>query len=307
MSDVNGAFSQSATGGAIPEDYAEFERYRQGGSTQQETAEEEKPTEGTDGGDAGEEPESADEKKPESSEDTPENGEEKPKKKTGWQRKIEKQERENEELRNRLAAVEGKLADPAKDSPTQADETPKNFSGKPEPKAEDFDTYEKYTKALARWEFAEIRAEEAFNENQRSAKQARETAVKSFQDRAKEAAKKYDDFEEVIESDLEISSAVHACMIESEHGPEIAYHLAKNPAEAERLNKLSPLAAAREIGKLETKFATAAAAPKPKPSSQAPDPITPVSSRAASPKKLGDADLDYEAHERLANKRYSRR
>jgi preprotein translocase subunit SecA len=47
------------------------------------------------------------------------------------------------------------------------------------------------------------------------------------------------------------ASTLTDAILTSDRGPEVAYHLAKNPALAERLNRLSPIAAAREIGRIE--------------------------------------------------------
>jgi hypothetical protein len=44
---------------------------------------------------------------------------------------------------------------------------------------------------------------------------------------------------------------------DSDIGPHLADHLAQNPDELNRLSKLSPAAAGREIGKLEVKLGTA--------------------------------------------------
>ena len=72
-----------------------------------------------------------------------------------------------------------------------------------------------------------------------------------------------------------------AYLTETETGAELTYHLAKNPAELARLQKLSPRKALAELGKLEPKYLEPAAAAKETVSiartvSQAPAPITPL-------------------------------
>jgi hypothetical protein len=59
----------------------------------------------------------------------------------------------------------------------------------------------------------------------------------------------------------------------SEKGPELLYHLAQNPAEADRIARLPPTQASMEMGRLEAKLA----AVPPRKTTQAPDPIAPVS------------------------------
>ena len=86
-------------------------------------------------------------------------------------------------------------------------------------------------------------------------------------------AEKYDDFEDLVSSpDLPITAPMAEAIAESDLGVEVAYFLGKNPAEAMRIAQMSPLAAVREIGKLEAKLTIAA----PATSSAAPKPVTPV-------------------------------
>ena len=58
----------------------------------------------------------------------------------------------------------------------------------------------------------------------------------------------------------------------SEVGAAVAYHLASNPEEARRIAGLNPLAAIREIGRLEARFDTKSSGPPPKQASDAPPP-----------------------------------
>jgi hypothetical protein len=56
---------------------------------------------------------------------------------------------------------------------------------------------------------------------------------------------------------------------------ELAYHLAKNTDESRRIAALPPLAAARELGRLEAKLTSGPTA-KPRISTNAPEPIRPI-------------------------------
>ena len=64
-----------------------------------------------------------------------------------------------------------------------------------------------------------------------------------------------------------VSDAMAAVIYESDAGPLIAYHLAKNPDEARRISTMPPLAAARALGRLEADLSMPgrkiSAAPKP--------------------------------------------
>jgi hypothetical protein len=59
---------------------------------------------------------------------------------------------------------------------------------------------------------------------------------------------------------------------ESDVGPQLAYHLAKNRAVAEQLAKLPERAMAREIGRLEAKLLTPAPRPVAVPKAPPPPP-----------------------------------
>jgi len=118
--------------------------------------------------------------------------------------------------------------------------------------------------------------------NQREAAKQQAAIEEAYQDRAEAAREKYDDFEQVAYSPtLAITAPMAATIRESEVGPEIAYYLGSNPAEARRIAALTPLSQARELGKLETKLASN---PPAKRTSSAPAPIAPIAGRgSASP------------------------
>lgn len=78
----------------------------------------------------------------------------------------------------------------------------------------------------------------------------------SFQARESDFAKTVDDYHEVTRNPrVPISQAMAEAIAESEDGPALAYHLGKNIEIAEKIAQLSPLAAARELGRIEAKLA----------------------------------------------------
>lgn len=90
---------------------------------------------------------------------------------------------------------------------------------------------------------------------------------------------------------------------DSEKGPMLAYHLAKNPGVAAELNAMSPRDAAREIGRLEAKVSL----PQPKRQTQAPAPLTalkggasPTADLASLAKGSDDATAYVEARRKRA-------
>ena len=88
-------------------------------------------------------------------------------------------------------------------------------------------------------------------------------------------AEQHPDIFEVIERPV-FTPAMREAIWSSEIGAQIAYHLWQHHAEAMRIGGLSPVAVAREIGKIEAKLGAAPAASASRTVSSAPEPITPV-------------------------------
>lgn len=177
------------------------------------------------------------------------------------------------EAEARAAALEAKLAPPkAKD-----DE---------EPQASAYTDAFEYARDLSKWSTAKALKE-------RDEAQAKAAVQQSWNSRLTATKAEIPDFDEVLSSasDIAVSDVVRDSLVESEVGPKILYHLAQNPDEAEKLNKLSPAAALRAIGRLEAKFEQAPApAPAPKaPAPRAPQPVTPIRATAVADTKVNAA------------------
>ena len=67
------------------------------------------------------------------------------------------------------------------------------------------------------------------------------------------------------------------------------YQLAKNREEYERICKLSPLAAAREMGRFEAKLQSSEAPTQAKTTTKAPPPLKPVNAKASASVKDPDS------------------
>jgi hypothetical protein len=89
---------------------------------------------------------------------------------------------------------------------------------------------------------------------------------RSYEEREAAARVAKPDFDSVVhDPTLPISPLMAEMIRESASGPDIAYHLGKNRAEAERINRLPPYRQAVELGKIEATLTKAPAAPKPIP------------------------------------------
>jgi cell pole-organizing protein PopZ len=89
---------------------------------------------------------------------------------------------------------------------------------------------------------------------------------------------------------LPINEAMAEFIAESDLGPDVAYHLGKNPGVAARIHALSPVKAALALEEIAREIA---AKPQPKPSN-APAPIKPIGAASASTKSPADmTDAEY--------------
>jgi len=211
----------------------------------------------------------------------------KPAKKGGFQKTIERQKREIEELKAKLAGDPAAQKPDAKAEP--APELPTYEKAKP--RIEDFESIEQFAEALTDWKLDKKDFEREQSERQAKARTEASEAVKLWNQRKAEAQKQHSDYDEVLAEadDVRLSPAHQRLFLESEHGPELAYALASDREALEKFAAMHPLAAARWLGKLEASLEPKAEdAPKPETKvSSAPKPVRSVGGRAG-----GSASLD---------------
>ena len=167
-----------------------------------------------------------------------------------------------------------------------------------EPKESDFsDPFEfaaakgawRHSQTAAQMQRAELTGEidertRAMESVQAAHRQARIAAV---QEEIPTARARYADFDEKLSiatrPDI-VSPALADLVLESDLAPDLTYHLGANPELARRLSSLPPVAAARELGRIEASLS----APKPKLQSSAPAPISPVNPTGTAAKNPED-------------------
>jgi hypothetical protein len=175
-----------------------------------------------------------------------------------------------------------------------------------------------YAEALATFSANEAVVKDRQRQIEESQKAAAAQAEEAAKAHVAEARKVHDDYDEVIQaSDVKTHQRVLDYMTGSKWIAETAYYLAKNPDFVERINKLNPLAAIAEIGKLELTFE------KPKPAEVetpapalkvpgAPAPIVPLQTNASGIVQTDPAKMDfkqlrkYEAERAAAKRRGAR-
>lgn len=172
--------------------------------------------------------------------------------------------------------------------PTQADAP----TGEPTREQFDYDDAQ-YMKAWYKWQRDQERAEET------RTKQAEEAQKrhKTFQEREQAFAAAHPDYEEVAKAEhVPITKDMAEAIIESDDAPAIAYYLGQNLEEASAIAAMTPIAAARAIGRIEAKLSAKTAAPAPttptKTVTRAPEPVTTLSGSPAVTKSYDEMSME---------------
>ncbi len=158
---------------------------------------------------------------------------------------------------------------------------------------QDYRAPEDYTRAIAEQAAREVGA----GVMARQAAQAQELAAQAAQDAWSEASaefrQKVPDFDAVVHNpNLSVTPVMADAIRESSRGPEIAYYLGKNPAEAVHIAALPPVSQATAIARLEGRLGANAVAV-----SRAPQPVGTLSGWGGSAGKALE-DMDFEEYRR---------
>ena len=176
----------------------------------------------------------------------------KPRRRSRARRDRRAMERRLQEKDDEIARLRGQSPQP---EPAKAEEVA------PQPKLEDFETADEWAAAFGNWTQAQFdagkeqaaRAEQA--KRQEAVQKVIEDRIDAYEKRLDEFRETHDDYDEVARDDeLAITEAMAEVIMESELGPQLAYHLGNNPEEAEKIAGLSPLAQAKALAKLETRL-----------------------------------------------------
>jgi hypothetical protein len=237
----------------------------------------------------------------------------KPKKKGGFQRRIERLNKQKSEALRELEywkAEALKSQKPQEDQPKQ--EAKKEAVSDGKPTAENFETHEAYVEALADWKYDQRKKADEIREKQVQVKTEFQKTVESFQSKVKEFQKTQKDFEEVLSDvdDIRMSIGVQEVLLSSDLGPQVMYELAKDRELYERINALNPLAAARELGRIEARISEKTeSSNETKKQTKAPTPIKPVGGMNAGSlkKSIFDPNISQSEYERLRREQETRR
>jgi hypothetical protein len=207
------------------------------------------------------------------------------------------------ELTGKIKALESELAaktggagrsEAAETKPTDAPTLPPDPND-PEPAAEKYGDYVAWQKDWMKWQIRQVKRQEAAAAVSAQRAHAAKAQHETFQSRVEAAKAEHADYEAVaFHKDLPVTVVMGDAIKDSELGASILYELGKNPDEAARIAKLSPVAQVRELGKIEARLEAAKAAKadsseepptKKLAISKAPAPIRPLGSGAATSSK----------------------
>ena len=211
-------------------------------------------------------------------------------------------------LEARIAALEGGLTQ----KPTAATVD----TNAPDPaKYQYAELDSKYIADLARFEVRkEIEADRAQTraDQETKSRQAQASAFeKTVADFTTTGAQKYPDFADTViasaaAEEWPLSDALGQLLMESEHGADIAYALATDHAEAQRIYSLTPEKQAVWFGRQEGKYASASPGDERKPApkvTQAPAPLASRVRPGGSPNPVTADTSDFAAFEAMANRK----
>jgi hypothetical protein len=149
----------------------------------------------------------------------------------------------------------------------------------PEPKVDDFDDYSDYAKALVAHEVKKARSEWDKQAVERDRNLEYQRKDSELYGKIQRGFEKYEDFREVaLDESVPITPLIKEILFDCESPEDVAYYLGKNITDAIKISHMTPLAAAREIAKIE--LAIKEQKPPEKQITKAPPPIKTLGSKA---------------------------
>ena len=197
----------------------------------------------------------------------------------GVQKRIDKLTQQRYEREARIRELEAQISENER----------KAQASQPDPDPSQFNTWEEYLDAKVEFEAGKKVRD---IEQQRTIQQKNAERFASFNDRADAIRQANPDYDAVLQSAaVNVSQAVMETILESDDGPAVAYHLAKNPTELYRLNAMSERQQVLELGRISARLS--AKVPERKVT-QAPPPAPAVKATGSGSKSVSDmTDKEY--------------
>lgn len=177
----------------------------------------------------------------------------KPKKRSGFQKRISGLTEKNRQLQAQLDGIQAKESQP----------------DVKEPNRDDYSDYEQYLDARADYraetKFTALKAEADAKQLDRERKSSEREIETQWEDSTDAARDKYDDFDDIAFGDVKITDTMGLAIKDSKGGAEVAYYLGKHTEESERISNLSPLSQIKAIGRIEERLKAQPSKQKVKP------------------------------------------
>jgi hypothetical protein len=176
-----------------------------------------------------------------------------------------------------------KLTREKNDALRRADDLEKEVAklkgGLKEPNPADYDDVSDLTAAKVDHTLDQREIKRLEGQTTQSRQQADAAKLEIFNAKADEAREKYDDFDDVVikPARLPMSQDTQSIILDMDESADVIYHLAKNPAEAQRIDRLSDREKAFELGKIAAKITQ----PPPRKVTQAAAPIESVGGKSS--------------------------
>lgn len=191
------------------------------------------------------------------------------------------------ELQERIRALEE-----AKSTP---EATKKATEGDPKPKESDFagKPLADYIEALTRWTTRQEKTVEAQKANDAVELERQKGVLKDYNDKIVKGRDEFDDWDDAAEAitkaDLPLAQSAHLAFLELDNPAAVMHYLGKHIDEAQAICKLTPLRQVFKLGQISADLAKAAAK---KPTSKAPEPITPSRGGSASSARVDLSSIE---------------
>lgn len=145
--------------------------------------------------------------------------------KRGVVRRIQKLVSEKRDMERRIQLLEQTLQQSMQQT---VEQTVGGFKfDEPEPSVDDFTNIVEFNKAVARWEFRRLKAEDEYNQQLEQVQREVKEVAQRWEKLEKEVKKRTPDYSEVVTADavMQLSQAARDFLAESEYGPDVLYTL----------------------------------------------------------------------------------
>jgi hypothetical protein len=228
----------------------------------------------------------------------------KPKKKGGFQKKLEKQGKELEYWRE-LA-----LKNQQQEKPVEKMEKPVAANGDdPEPDANKYDSltdlYKDHSRWAARQELSAYEKKQQEKASQQKAAEEHDKKKTKHWEREENYAKSVGDYVDVVSPlrQFNATPGLYDAIISSDQSPELLYHFGNNYDELVRINGLDYGSQIKEIAKLEFRLAKSEEQkPEVKTKTAAPPPPKPVGTKSPGKAVKDPNDMSFEEHKAWRSK-----